>query len=109
MTHSLENMGGAQPRQHLHTPTLHFSALTPNPKRLCTPWGRARYCTNYSTKGGLPRKTDAGARGGLGIYGEAPSPSLPLTGKCVAVGVSQAQTFRVLFLPLLAQAPRALG
>lgn len=30
-------------------------------------------------KGGRPRKTDAGDRGGMGIYGEAPSSPLPLT------------------------------
>lgn len=30
-------------------------------------------------KGGRPRKTDAGDRGGMGIYGETPSRPLPLT------------------------------
>lgn len=70
---------------HPHPP---FPVLTPNPKRVCTPWGRARYCTHDSIKGGHPRKTDAGEGGSGHLPGGSPSLSASHREVCGCGGVS---------------------
>ena len=56
----------ARSGQHLSTPALRDTRSPRSPRGGGAPRDRAGLCTNYSTKGGRPRKTDAGEAGGRG-------------------------------------------
>lgn len=79
----------ARSRMHLSTPALRFTRSPATPRGGGAPRGPAGLCTDYSTKGGRPRKTDAGEGGRTGqLRRSSLSPSAS-PGEGVAAGAVQ--------------------